>query len=364
MEPMTAEQFLEGKTLKECFLTKKADGEACFRAAEKMQEMARERGITITDGLTGLMLRLGWMVVLAGGESPTKVQVDIEPDEDAENPADEGGWKPYSFSSRHRAYQHPTKLGLSTELGEDGLPVVEDDELKQKLEDGRAFLLSYFEHGSCQWSLLDQGPKCRFDSVRIGGLLVWEGDENDLGKTRDERAKSAEAFLGVYTQWCNGQVYGYSITDPTEAIQEAGCWGFFDMDQMFREIKDIVGDREVSFGGRLGELAQYHWPPKPVPGSSAGGAEHAATHQDSGPDYVTLDGNTIKAGMRVQVVNMIPLGSGTLINDRHISVRRENAIGKVIGYVAGHGGDVWWVQHEDNPQEVGAYFPGELAEIG
>lgn len=193
-----------------------------------------------------------------------KVTVYVDPDDDPENPAQQdSNWRHYSFSSRHYNYKHPERLGLSLERDEDGLPVVEDEELKQKLGEGLAFFLSYYEHGACAWSLLDQGPKCQFDSTRIAGLLVWENDPEDLGaKTYEDRAKDAAGFLETYTKWCNGWVYGYRLEDPTGVLEESGCSGFYDLDEMFREIKRAVGDREVAFTGRAEDMVRYHWPPK------------------------------------------------------------------------------------------------------
>mgnify|MGYP001604435674 FL=1 len=189
------------------------------------------------------------------------VTVFIEPDDDPESPSEWDGWKPYSFNSRHSNYKHPDQLDLGS-LGEDGKPIVRNPGLRRKLEVGLAFFLSYYEHGSCVWALLDQAPKCRWDGTRIAGLLVWDQKPKDMGaKTYEARAKDAAAFLDTYTKWCNGWVYGYRVEDPEEKI-DAGCWGFYDLDQMFAEIKEAVGDREVVFAGQAGDMAQYHWPPK------------------------------------------------------------------------------------------------------
>lgn len=192
------------------------------------------------------------------------VTITIEPDEDAENPCDWDGWKVFSFNSRHRrSYAHPEKLGLSTALDDHGLPKITNPGLRRKVEVGLAHFLSYYEHGACMWSLLGGGPQCRWDSTRIAGLLVWGQPPGNMGnKTREAREKDAAAFIETYTSWCNGSVYGYSINDPEGEIENEGCWGFYDMDGMFREIKDLVNDREVVFKGRAADLAEYHWPPK------------------------------------------------------------------------------------------------------
>lgn len=190
------------------------------------------------------------------------ITVTVEPDDSPENPSDWDGWKPFSFSSQHLNHTDPEKLGLSLNQGPDGIPIIRNPGLRRKLDVGLAFWLSYYEHGSCVWALLDQAPKCRFDGTRIAGLLVWGQPPKDMGaKTYEARAKDAAAFLDTYTKWCNGWVYGYSIDDP-EGKVDGGCWGFYGLEEMFREIKELVGDREVVFKGQASDLAQYHWPPK------------------------------------------------------------------------------------------------------
>lgn len=66
----------------------------------------------------------------------------------------------------------------------------------------------------------------------------------------------------------------------------------------------------------------------------------------------------LESGTRV--VTNDPLGStsGMLVNPKHLECRRGGARGVVRGWVAGHGGDVYWVEHEDGT--VGAYCWSEF----
>lgn len=63
--------------------------------------------------------------------------------------------------------------------------------------------------------------------------------------------------------------------------------------------------------------------------------------------------NEVKDGMRVRVTKLEDT-KGLMISPKNTSVRRVGAIGTIRGYVPGHGGDVWWVKHDD-ADEVGAY---------
>ena len=67
----------------------------------------------------------------------------------------------------------------------------------------------------------------------------------------------------------------------------------------------------------------------------------------------------ITPGLHVRV-HTLSSTAGMLINPKHLEVRREGATGYVRGFVAGHGGDVWWVEHSDRLDEIAAYSFHEI----
>lgn len=71
-----------------------------------------------------------------------------------------------------------------------------------------------------------------------------------------------------------------------------------------------------------------------------------------------MDCNAIQPGLRVKVKKLEGT-KGFLINSKHLAVRRKGVRGTVKNWVPGHGGDVWFVQH-DNSDDVGAYCFTEL----
>ena len=50
--------------------------------------------------------------------------------------------------------------------------------------------------------------------------------------------------------------------------------------------------------------------------------------------------------------------TGLLVGRRHLDAMKVGVEGTVTGYVPGHGGDAWWVQHDDG--SVAAYWYPEL----
>ena len=72
-----------------------------------------------------------------------------------------------------------------------------------------------------------------------------------------------------------------------------------------------------------------------------------------------LDCNDVKVGMKVVTGNLSST-DGMLVKETQLLARKEGLFGEVLGFVAGHGGDVWWVKHSDD--SVGAYSYLEIDE--
>jgi len=192
-------------------------------------------------------------------------RINLHIDDSPTNPMErgDGEWTLYSFNSRHISYKNPDKF-LPPSLG-----------LRRKLDVGTAFLLSYYEHSGCVWSLQGDGPQCRWDSVQCAGILLWEHPVSNMGaKTYEDRAKDAASFLETYTCWCNGEVYGYEIEDVTNCKEcgheivkddpDGSCWGFYgsDIAYMAEEVRaalgDAIGKEEIVISGDASWLADHH----------------------------------------------------------------------------------------------------------
>lgn len=193
----------------------------------------------------------------------SKIVIKLEHDHDVDNPCTEDGWKVHSFSSNHGTFTEPSELGLD----EDGEP---DEALRAKIKSGLAFVLSYYEHGGCEWSLQGEGQKCRWDSVRLAGLMIWEQDVDNLGAlSYEDREKDARENLNVFNQWCNGHTFWYSavrVADCKSCGQEEevedldSCGGFIGHEHLFdhiREALDLEGET-VEFRGEADYLADYY----------------------------------------------------------------------------------------------------------
>jgi hypothetical protein len=171
-------------------------------------------------------------------------RIRIYPDPDVPNPLDD--WSEMgsilSLNRRHGNFD-PQGVESSIETNPDTVP------------------LSYFEHGLCLWSVageLPPGANCPWDSVTFAGVWIpdaetLESAKNYGGSTRRHfMRKRARQACDAYTQWCNGDVYGYEIEhittcphcgeESTESLDS--CWGFYGLDYCLGEAKAAVEARQ------------------------------------------------------------------------------------------------------------------------
>lgn len=152
------------------------------------------------------------------------MRLELWHDSEVENPCDwECSWSVYSFSRKHTNNRHPDEF--FTESGKWRF------EYARKAGVGLVFPLSYFEHGLCQWSVMNEGMQCPWDSVGLAGVAVWNGKPSDIGaKTCDDRKKDLRRFLQTYSDWCNGLCYGFSVIDDNGETVDS-CGGFIGIDE-------------------------------------------------------------------------------------------------------------------------------------
>ena len=71
-----------------------------------------------------------------------------------------------------------------------------------------------------------------------------------------------------------------------------------------------------------------------------------------------MEYNKVSDGMVVKTVGVLGDTEGMLVKQEHLDARQPNKDGQVSGPVPGHGGDVWWVAHDDGT--TGAYESKEF----
>lgn len=69
-----------------------------------------------------------------------------------------------------------------------------------------------------------------------------------------------------------------------------------------------------------------------------------------------------KEDLRVKTSSVLESTKGMIVSAKAISNRKPDTLGRIIGYVPGHGGDVWWVEHDDDHM-VAPYCVTEMTEL-
>jgi hypothetical protein len=167
-------------------------------------------------------------------------RISIFPDQDAANPLDE--WSEMgailSLNRRHRNFD-PEGVESAIASNHDAVP------------------LSYYEHGMCLWSVAGELPaacRCPFDSVALAG--IWIPDAETLvsaspygGWTRRQfMRRRARQACDTYTQWCNGEIYGYIVErlaacpccGEQQVMHLDSCWGFYGLEECRREAEAAI----------------------------------------------------------------------------------------------------------------------------
>lgn len=226
-------------------------------------------------------------------DQPAKLKVWVDEcasDLNPLNPEDGCDWKLVSFNSRHRNYENPDQYWVQTEdedafmarfeswseriaeltVSANPLELVRinrdnpkpkpemgwREDIRKKLDDGTAFLLSYFEHGNCAWFRKDSRnmPDMRWDGVSLAGILLLPDDWKPYAPEGEEpptREKCVDEALEEYTDWCNGNVYGFTI-EAEDGTNIDSCGGFIGskwLNQHLREEHPELFDKD----GKLNE---------------------------------------------------------------------------------------------------------------
>ena len=167
-------------------------------------------------------------------------RISIYPDEDAANPLDDwsGMGTILSLNRRHRNFD-PDRIDAAIQSNPD------------------AVRLSYFEHGSCLWSVAGGQPascRCPWDSVPFAG--VWLPDRETLTEAARYGGRTRQIFLrkrarqacDAYSQWCNGDIYGFVVEQVTSCpgcceagkLLVASVWGFYGRESCLEEARSVI----------------------------------------------------------------------------------------------------------------------------
>lgn len=112
-----------------------------------------------------------------------------------------------------------------------------------------AVFLSYFEHGNCLWGVkgsMGSMPDFQWDGVGTAGLwipdkyLIEEAEKFDEKERRAKMEEWAKQACELYTQWCNGEVYGVIVKAYKAKYHEEG--ELYDSEEDYRYDEEVFDE--------------------------------------------------------------------------------------------------------------------------
>lgn len=159
-------------------------------------------------------------------------------------------------------------MGMIRSLNRRHINSIGQNELESIIEENpHCVALSYFEHGLCKWGVrgsLDCTPDFNWDGVSFAGIWIPDQCVLECMETipEDERQdwllKQAESACEVYTNFCNGEVYGFSLKVYSlrkngdnildmesdyrfdEEIYHEPCGGYYNWDSVVEGFEDCL----------------------------------------------------------------------------------------------------------------------------
>lgn len=223
----------------------------------------------------------------------TKYLLKIEQDHDAERPDAGAIGRMVSFNTSHLSYEDPEQW-VTSECpvcngdgwqGPDKGYGPDDVECKncdgegrlQKLHPDVLATLSYYEHGRVKWmvgesTVPDFGG---WDTVGLAGVIVWDGGNDERAWWYDElddekRAAILDGIAEAFTDWSNGECYGYILEVLDECnlgFDHAGehvdsCWGYVGIEWLGDAVHDLlvsmdIAREDVTIAGEYGYSFEY-----------------------------------------------------------------------------------------------------------
>jgi hypothetical protein len=145
----------------------------------------------------------------------TAYKLVIEADSRPDKPGDDSDWHYVTFNHDSTDYE-PAGDHIGSVNPTTGEVHYATAEIAAHIVAGTAFLVS--QYGRI-WYLKGSRsvPDGRWDETTFDGVLYYHGDASDIGGNYEDREASARSFMQEYTDWAEGNVYGFALYRPLVA---------------------------------------------------------------------------------------------------------------------------------------------------
>jgi hypothetical protein len=192
--------------------------------------------------------------------------IRLEQDQDCENPLDNDAGAVFVTYRK----------GARSCYGNTPLDQEEHEEVGRRINAGELVGLPVYvyEHGGCIIRAAEGNPfSCPWDSGQSGYIYVtkktaleWYGGKVLTKGKREKTLQQLRGIVDTYSQWCNGECYGFIIEDQ-DGEQLDSCWGYIGADwamQAGKESADyhadkIQTDKRTAWRTALHEARERHY---------------------------------------------------------------------------------------------------------
>ena len=149
----------------------------------------------------------------------------------------------------HKRY----KIGDTNPYGTERYAGWDDLERAVRMDNPGAIILPLYMLDHSGTALSTTPFACPWDSGRVGFVLATRAKIKECygwarltPKRRDKIHEAMRAEVAEYGAWCNGEVYGYTVSEPGDPDTEAdSCWGFIGFDYVREAAKEAATPTEV-----------------------------------------------------------------------------------------------------------------------
>lgn len=140
----------------------------------------------------------------------------------------------------HRRYVDP--CGGACGSGPDEIAAWE----RENADEWYTIPLFLYDHGGTIYRVGQSNPfHCRWDSGRVGIIALKRSEWGNGHESGDWLADCAQSIAEEYTNWANGECYGFVLQDPA-GCEIDSCWGYLGMDAVREAATEAAGANPVT----------------------------------------------------------------------------------------------------------------------
>jgi len=163
-------------------------------------------------------------------------RLKIEHEDSPESPREWGnlGYFITQYSRYNSPDTEPHIQSVIKDAGEIAESQEQHIEMIKKIlnEEGEKVIAIYpivkYEHSGVSYSL---GTMHGFDYSNNGFYIITEKTQKEVGTEKKDFEKVIKDELEVYNQWCNGEVYRFTLFDKNGEFVDS-CGGFYDIEDI------------------------------------------------------------------------------------------------------------------------------------